>query len=165
MQKIPFENLPSTDYPINDTNLNQLQNNVENAFKSTETSSDSDSYNCNYLNQQFNNLKFVKKWGLWPSSNNKTIVSNIDISKVRNGGGTLLAIVSGHSSYGDNTFSKIYMIRIGYDGSHITPVLIAESKGTSTSDNTITFGVNNNGYLTLTQSWAAGYIKLAILEF
>ncbi len=165
MQKIPFENLPSTDYPVNASNLNLMQNNMENTFKSTKTSSDSDGYNCNYLNQQLDNLKIVKKWGLWPTNNNKIIVTDIDISKTRNGGGTLLAIVSGHSSSGDNTFSRIYMIRIGYNGSHITPVLIAESKGTSASGNTITFGVNNNGYLTLTQTWAAGYIKLAILEF
>lgn len=32
MEKINFENLPSTNTPINATNLNQLQTNVENAI-------------------------------------------------------------------------------------------------------------------------------------
>ena len=51
MQKIPFENLPSTNYPVSASNLNQLQTNVENSFKGTNTTSDSDTYNCNYINE------------------------------------------------------------------------------------------------------------------
>lgn len=36
MQKINFQNLPSTTTPINATNLNQLQTNVENAIKESD---------------------------------------------------------------------------------------------------------------------------------
>lgn len=37
MQKITFEDLPSTDTPVNATNLNQLQTNVENAIPTRTT--------------------------------------------------------------------------------------------------------------------------------
>lgn len=50
MQKIPFEDLPSTNTPINATNLNTMQTNVEVAMKNTYTSSTTDTYNCNYIN-------------------------------------------------------------------------------------------------------------------
>lgn len=36
MQKINFQNLPSTTTPINATNLNQLQTNIENAIKESD---------------------------------------------------------------------------------------------------------------------------------
>lgn len=36
MQKINFQNLPSTETPLNATNLNQLQQNVENEFNNTK---------------------------------------------------------------------------------------------------------------------------------
>lgn len=164
MQKIPFENLPSTNYPVNASNLNQLQTNVENSFKGTNTTSDSDTYNCNYLNTKIAGLLPVKKWSLWPTSSNKTITTDFNFSGTRVGGITLLAIVSGHSSTGDYTFSKIYMIRIGYDGTCFTPVIISESKGSQVGV-TLTWGVNSNNYLTLTTNWTAGYIKLSILQF
>lgn len=37
MEKINFENLPSTNTPINADNLNLLQNNIENAITETQT--------------------------------------------------------------------------------------------------------------------------------
>ena len=37
MEKINFENLPSTNTPINASNLNQLQTNVENAIEEKQT--------------------------------------------------------------------------------------------------------------------------------
>lgn len=36
MQKIPFSNLPDTTTPVNDTNLNLLQTNVENAINGVD---------------------------------------------------------------------------------------------------------------------------------
>lgn len=50
MQKIPFEDLPSTNTPINATNLNAIQNNVEGAFKNVLTTSTTDGYCCTYIN-------------------------------------------------------------------------------------------------------------------
>ncbi len=50
MEKINFENLPSTNTPINANNLNTLQNNVENSFKNEYSESQTDTYSCDYLN-------------------------------------------------------------------------------------------------------------------
>lgn len=52
MEKINFTNYPNMNKPVNSNNLNQLQKNVENSFKSTKTESDNDTYNCNYINSK-----------------------------------------------------------------------------------------------------------------
>lgn len=51
MEKINFKNKgePGAN-PINANNFNLMQNNVENSFKSIKTISDTDTYNCNYIN-------------------------------------------------------------------------------------------------------------------
>lgn len=52
MEKINFKNKGETGaIPINANNLNLMQDNVENSFKSSKTTSDTDTYNCNYINQ------------------------------------------------------------------------------------------------------------------
>lgn len=56
MEKIIFEDLPSTNTPINANNLNQLQNNVENAIPQTlneNSTSTTDTYSVNYINNHF----------------------------------------------------------------------------------------------------------------
>ena len=50
MQKINFEDLPSTNTPVNATNLNAMQSNVEGAMKNALTTSTTDTYCCNYIN-------------------------------------------------------------------------------------------------------------------
>jgi|GEM_PF-1311000 hypothetical protein len=51
MEKINFKNIGEPGaIPINADNLNLMQNNVENSFKSSRTTSDKDTYNCNYIN-------------------------------------------------------------------------------------------------------------------
>lgn len=51
MEKINFKNKGEAGaIPINSTNLNLLQNNVENSFKTIPTTSDKDTYSCNYIN-------------------------------------------------------------------------------------------------------------------
>lgn len=49
MEKINFINnsVPA----LNSTNLNKLQDNVEDAMKSERTSSNTDTYSCNYINE------------------------------------------------------------------------------------------------------------------
>lgn len=52
MEKLNFKNKGETGaIPINADNLNLMQDNVENSFKSSKTTSDTDTYNCNYINQ------------------------------------------------------------------------------------------------------------------
>lgn len=52
MEKIIFKNKGEEGaIPINADNLNLMQTNVENSFKSGQTTSDTDTYNCNYINQ------------------------------------------------------------------------------------------------------------------
>lgn len=52
MKKLNFKNKGETGaIPINANNLNLMQTNVENSFKSSKTTSDKDTYNCNYINQ------------------------------------------------------------------------------------------------------------------
>lgn len=48
MEKIDFVN--NNTPALNSTNLNKLQDNVEDSMKSEKTSSDTDTYNCNYIN-------------------------------------------------------------------------------------------------------------------
>lgn len=51
MEKLNFKNKGETGAnPINADNLNLMQTNVENSFKSSMTNSDTDTYNCNYIN-------------------------------------------------------------------------------------------------------------------
>ena len=56
MQKINFHNLPNTTTPINETNLNALQTNVEGAFSGTKGTSAVDTYNQQYLNNHLVNI-------------------------------------------------------------------------------------------------------------
>lgn len=51
MEKINFKNKGQPGaIPANADNLNLMQNNVENSFKSNKTISDKDTYSCNYVN-------------------------------------------------------------------------------------------------------------------
>lgn len=51
MEKINFKNKGEPGaIPANADNLNLMQNNIENSFKSNKTTSDKDTYNCNYIN-------------------------------------------------------------------------------------------------------------------
>lgn len=51
MEKINFKNKGEPGaIPANADSLNLMQNNVENSFKSIKTISDTDTYNCNYIN-------------------------------------------------------------------------------------------------------------------
>ena len=69
MEKINFKNKGETGaIPINANNLNLMQTNVENSFKSSKTTSDTDTYNCNYINS------------LKPSIITVGLNSNIDIT-------------------------------------------------------------------------------------
>lgn len=56
MQKINFQNLPNTTTPINETNLNSLQTNVEGAFSGTKGTSAVDTYNQQFLNGKIVNI-------------------------------------------------------------------------------------------------------------
>lgn len=80
MNKINFENLPSTNTPINAENLNQLQTNVENALTENVTNenntSTSKSYSCKYINDNY-----VKgnSWKL-PQFKSLTVTANTEKS-------------------------------------------------------------------------------------
>ena len=51
MEKINFKNKGEPGaIPANADNLNLMQNNIENSFKSSKTISDKDTYSCNYVN-------------------------------------------------------------------------------------------------------------------
>lgn len=51
MEKIDFKNKGEAGaIPFNANNFNLMQDNVENSFKSSMTTSDKDTYNCNYIN-------------------------------------------------------------------------------------------------------------------
>lgn len=117
------------------------------------------------LNNKKGQYLYEKKYNLWPNSSNKTITTDISLEGNRPGGRTFLAVINGHTASGDYTFSKIYMLRLGYSGDYVTPTLIAESKGSSVSTGTFTFSVNENHYLTLTMTLNTGSINLRIIDF
>lgn len=51
MEKIIFKSKGETGaVPLSPENLNLMQDNVENSFKSSKITSDTDTYNCNYIN-------------------------------------------------------------------------------------------------------------------
>lgn len=66
MQKITFENLPSTNTPLNASNLNTLQSNVESAFNNTYGTSQTEGYCQEYIN------KFTNKNIMSASQTNET---------------------------------------------------------------------------------------------
>ena len=97
MEKINFVN--NSTPALNATNLNKLQDNVEDSMKSEKTSSDTDTYNCNYINNSntysTNEVLTGKAWidgkpiyrkvintgSLYFNSNQKNVshgISNID---------------------------------------------------------------------------------------
>lgn len=51
MEKITFENSPSTNTPLNASNLNTLQSNVEDAFNNTYGTSQTEGYSQEYINK------------------------------------------------------------------------------------------------------------------
>ena len=63
MQKINFENKPSTVSPINATNLNALQDNVENAINELVSSLEFKDYTsqCTFKNCTLKSGKILKK--------------------------------------------------------------------------------------------------------
>ena len=126
--------------------------------------SNENGYTQEYINDKIANLLPIKKWSIWPNSSSKTITTDISFGGTRSGGRTLFAVVNGHSSTGDATFSKMYMIRMGYSGSTLSAVEFASSTG-SINAPTLTFGVNSNNLLTLTSNWSSGCIRLYIITF
>ena len=78
MEKINFKNKGETGaIPINANNLNLMQTNVENSFKSSKTTSDTDTYNCNYINgiiESGNNSN-----GSWIKFNDGTMITYQEI--------------------------------------------------------------------------------------
>lgn len=60
MEKINFVNgsLPA----LNATNLNKLQDNIEDSMKSIQTNSDIDTYSCNYVNNKITNINGQVLW-------------------------------------------------------------------------------------------------------
>lgn len=60
MTKITFEDLPSTNTPLSASNLNTMQDNIENSFKTTQTNSDTDTYCCNYVNNLVNSTGWTQ---------------------------------------------------------------------------------------------------------
>ena len=94
MEKINFVN--NTTPAVNATNLNKLQDNVEDLIKTEETTSDEDTYSCNYINNlvedvySTNEVKTNKVWidgkpiyrkvidlGTLPNANQKSVAHNI----------------------------------------------------------------------------------------
>lgn len=65
MQKITFENLPSTNTPLNASNLNTLQDNVEDAFNNTYGTSQTEGYSANYINKLFTYSTTEQRVGTW----------------------------------------------------------------------------------------------------
>ena len=57
MEKITFKDLPSTDTPINSTNLNLIQTNTENAINEVQTDVDILLEETNNINSSFSSLK------------------------------------------------------------------------------------------------------------
>lgn len=83
MEKINFENLPSTNTPINASNLNTLQNNVENAFKNEYSESQTDTYSCDYVNNVASDLEELINT---TSTNLTTSINNKENKPTRSAG-------------------------------------------------------------------------------
>ena len=71
----------------------------------------------------------------------------VDTGISANGGTTqkfgYLFLIMGNTSDGDLTYCRLYLVRTGYSGNHVTPVLIAENGSSGSYNQTI--GVNSQG--------------------
>ena len=61
-----------------------------------------------------------------------------------------LFLIMGHTSAGDATYTRLFLVRLGYNGDHVTTVKIAESG--SSQGYTQTFGINSDKHLTISSN-------------
>lgn len=61
-----------------------------------------------------------------------------------------LFLIMGNISDNDNTYCKLYLVRTGYSGNYVTPVLIAQNGNTGIYSQTI--DVNSQGNITITSN-------------
>lgn len=65
------------------------------------------------------------------------------------GGQTLLALAADFSTSGDATYSKMSLLRLGYDGGHLQEEVIASCKGSAYSGSAVTYTVSSNNTLVI----------------
>lgn len=133
MDKINFENLPSTNTPISAENLNLMQTNAENAI--------------NQVASQI--LKKVYSGHCEGAGN--TVDTGVSVNGGYGGMAYLIAY-SYHTSNKDNTGAGLKLLRCGYDGNNYGITDIVSSSGNS-SNIGLTFSISSAGTLTF---WNGG---------
>lgn len=81
MTKINFQDLPNTTTPLNASNMNTLQTNVENAIKTSISSGGSEVGTNEYVDSKQVYRKRVSL-GDFPNNANKTVYHNITFNKL-----------------------------------------------------------------------------------
>jgi hypothetical protein len=123
MQKITFENLPSTNTPLNASNLNILQDNVEDAFNNTYGTSQTEAYSQECIN---NNVGVVDSG----SNNNGSYIKYAD--------GTMICT---------NRVSQVKNIDGQFEGSYFTSIDRVNFPQEFISEPYITATLEQNGSL------------------
>ena len=86
---------------------------------------------------------------------NATVVTSIKV----NSGSTqrigFLLMIEGNISNENNTYCELYLIRVGYSGNHHTEILIHSDGNKNNAKHT--FGVSDDGYLTLSANIESRY--------
>lgn len=127
MDKINFENLPSTNTPISAENLNLMQTNVETA-----------------INQVANQI-LKKVYSGYCDGKGTTVDTGISVNGGYGGMAYLIAY-SFHTSNKDNTGAGLKLLRCGFDGNNYQITDIASSSGNA-SNIGLTFSVSSDGTL------------------
>ena len=86
---------------------------------------------------------------------NETVVTSIKVNAGPEQRVGFILMIEGNINDGDNTYCELYLIRVGYSGNHHTETLI-HSNGNK-GNNKHTFGISNDGYLTLSANINSRY--------
>lgn len=76
-----------------------------------------------------------------------TVVTNITANALNNNTKAFIYIASFHFSSGDATYYEYGILRVGYDGNHLTKYIISKYSKSTTANGDITFSVSGDGYI------------------
>lgn len=93
--------------------------------------------------------------GVFKVPANTTVKTPINVNSGNSQKAGYLLMIEGNTSAGDLTYVELYLIRCGYSGNHVTQKLISSSGSKSAFSQT--FGVSEDGYLTITSDIAVSY--------
>ena len=84
------------------------------------------------------------------ANGSSTVVTNITANALNNNTKAFIYIASYHFSTGDATYHECGILRVGYNGNHLTKYIINKYSRVTTDNGDITFSVSGDGYIQYT---------------